>query len=324
MGQTLLQSTPYPESHPILAGGSTRREGEEETQAGRVRDATGSQRAWQATLEYWLECGLEFRSGEQLEFYTPPPRVRVGYAPSPRSIAPPVPFDSPAPPFSPVAVVAGPVVVAPPTPTQPPTLTTEQRDAPWPALLPAAERPALLAQMAAEVARCHHCLLAKTRTNTVFGVGNPNASVVFVGEGPGEEEDRKGEPFVGPAGKLLDCMLQAVALDRSQVFIANVVKCRPPGNRNPHTVEVAACQGYLFRQLETIRPKVIFCLGKFAILCLTGYAETVGRARGTPFYWRGIPVIASYHPAYYLRTPGRKRAAWEDLIRLMQQLKQME
>lgn len=323
MGQTQLQRASQPDGHEALTGGSARQEADEVIQAGRVREATGSQLAWQATLEYWLECGLEFRSGEQLEFFTPPPRVRGGYGSPALSTEPPSHFVSSDPPFHSVAVVTDPVVVTP-VPTQPPILITEQYDAPLPELLPAADRPALLAQLAAQVASCDKCVLAKTRTNTVFGVGNPNASVVFVGEGPGEEEDLRGEPFVGPAGKLFDCMLRACALDRSQVFIANVVKCRPPGNRNPQTAEVAACRTYLFRQLETIRPKIIFCLGKFAILCLTGYADSVSSARGEPFFWRGIPVIASYHPAYYLRTPGRKRAAWEDLIRLMQQLKQME
>lgn len=182
----------------------------------------------------------------------------------------------------------------------------------------------MMEAMTRDVASCEQCTLSKTRHKTVFGVGTPDAPVVFVGEGPGAEEDLQGEPFVGAAGRLLDHMLRAIALERSKVFIANVVKCRPPGNRNPQADEISSCQTYLFRQLELIRPKVIVCLGKFAILCLTGHAGTVGKARDQTFSWRGIPVIASYHPAYYLRTPRRKRAAWEDLIRLMKVLEQTE
>ncbi|MEO5352031.1 MAG: uracil-DNA glycosylase [Magnetococcus sp. XQGC-1] len=198
----------------------------------------------------------------------------------------------------------------------PPPLPVVPVEVPWSDPTPGEQRPGLLAGMAEEVRGCTRCPLAKTRNQTVFGVGNPEASVVFVGEGPGAEEDQQGEPFVGAAGRLLDQMLRAIRMQRSEVFIANVVKCRPPGNRTPHMEEMVACQGYLFRQLEIIRPQVIFCLGKVAILCLTGHADAVGLARSKPFVWHGIPVIASYHPAYYLRTPSRKRAAWEDLLRL--------
>ncbi|MBF0462422.1 MAG: uracil-DNA glycosylase [Magnetococcales bacterium] len=292
-------------------------------------------KAWQATLAYWLECGLMFRSGSQLEFHTPPPRVRGGPSLARPSLAPPVlpvaPEERPPAPHRPLSswAVPGDAGGSIPAQSQPPPPPPQEMigariETPLPALVPAAERPAVLARMATEVADCAQCPLAKTRTQTVFGVGTAEASVCFVGEGPGAEEDLRGEPFVGAAGRLLDQMLHAIALERSQVFIANVVKCRPPGNRNPHTEEVLACQDYLFRQLEIIRPKVIFCLGKFALLCLTGHAEAVGQARGRSFSWRGIPVIASFHPAYYLRTPSRKRAAWEDLLRLMKQLHQTE
>ncbi|MBF0400077.1 MAG: uracil-DNA glycosylase [Magnetococcales bacterium] len=312
MEQSRLQSGPYPADHRqssrSVAGG----------------ELAALQTAWRGVLEYWLECGIEFRSGDRLEFVTPPSRGRGNQSAVVEVVAQPAapsPLPTRPPFFRPVErepVVAAPVVTAAPL------LDAGLRDASFPAPLPVAERPARLASLAAEVAGCTQCGLAKTRTHTVFGVGSPESSVVFVGEGPGAEEDLRGEPFVGAAGKLLDHMLRAIALDRSQVFIANVVKCRPPGNRNPQLPEVAACQGYLFQQLEIIRPRTIFCLGKFALLCLTGHDDTVGRARGKPFFWRGIPVIASYHPAYYLRTPGRKRAAWEDLLRLSQQLEQMQ
>ena len=276
-----------------------------------VNPAASSTEAWQATLAYWLECGVEFRAGDRLEFFTPPPRSRATQE-IPKLPALP---DPPPPNPRPVAAMAVPprVKVSPPRPI-------EGVDLPWSPPIPAIERPPLLAQMAEEVGHCSRCALAKTRTQAVFGVGDANAEVVFVGEGPGADEDRQGEPFVGVAGQLLDKMFYAIGLQRSQVYIANVVKCRPPGNRNPHPEEMAACQEYLFRQLATIRPKVIFCLGKFAILCLTGHARAIGQARGKAFFWRGIPVIASYHPAYYLRTPRQKRAAWVDLIRLKKQL----
>ena len=256
--------------------------------------------AWIATLEYWRESGMAFRSGDRLEF--PPPRPSI----------------PPRPVFHHREVQTS----RPPTPVQPtqtpkPQTPKPQTDTPLPPLVLSPERPPILAKMAQEVASCERCNLSKTRTQTVFGVGSADASVVFVGEGPGADEDLQGEPFVGAAGKLFDQMLRSISLDRSQVFIANVVKCRPPGNRNPHTNEISSCQTYLFHQLELIRPKVIFCLGKFALLCLAGYSDTVGKARGQSFQWRGIPLIASYHPAYYLRNPRRKDAAWQDLIQLI-------
>ncbi len=322
MDQTRLRATPYPDGDGQAIRSPGWREIDDTTDTESVWQATGYKEAWQATLEYWLESGVEFRSGSRLEFYTPPPRSRVGPVVAERGFSPAVPplttvRDRPS-----MAVEAA--AVATPSPVQPPPLSTEGRDAPLPAPIPVAERPAVLATLAEAVSTCEQCILAKTRTKGVFGVGAPDASIVFVGEGPGAEEDRQGEPFVGPAGILLDNMLRAIALQRSQVFIANVVKCRPPANRNPHTDEIAACQGYLFRQLEIIHPKIIFCLGKFALLCLTGYTDTVSQARGQSFFWRGIPVIASYHPAYYLRTPSRKRAAWEDLIRLLKRWQTME
>ena len=187
-------------------------------------------------------------------------------------------------------------------------------------VIPSEERHALFAKAAEEIKQCEKCGLARTRNHTVFGVGTPDTSVVFVGEGPGADEDLQGTPFVGQAGKLLDQMFRAISMTRSEIYIANVVKCRPPGNRNPENNEMLACRDYLFRQLEIIRPKVIFTLGKVALLCFTGYSGYMGTARGRPFLWRQIPIIASYHPAYYLRNAGRKKAAWEDLIRLLKVL----
>ncbi|MBF0131351.1 MAG: uracil-DNA glycosylase [Magnetococcales bacterium] len=178
--------------------------------------------------------------------------------------------------------------------------------------------------MAQSLAQCTQCNLAHMRTNMVFGVGSAVAPVVFVGEGPGAEEDLRAQPFVGDAGKLLDKMIHAIQLQRKHIYIANVVKCRPPANRNPLPPEIEQCQPFLFEQLETIRPKVIFALGKFAIACLTGLSGPIETIRGQTPLWRGIPVIPSYHPAFYLRTPSRKKAAWEDLLRLKAMLAEPE
>ncbi|WP_019593660.1 uracil-DNA glycosylase family protein [Thioalkalivibrio sp. ALM2T] len=164
---------------------------------------------------------------------------------------------------------------------------------------------------------CHACAeLARERTQTVFGVGDPRARWLFVGEAPGAEEDRRGEPFVGRAGQLLDNMLWALGLDRSRdVFIANLLKCRPPGNRDPKPQESAACRGFLDRQIELIQPEVIVALGRVAAHALLATDEPLGRLRGTEQRYQGVPLIVTYHPAYLLRTPGDKARAWQDLQR---------
>lgn len=164
------------------------------------------------------------------------------------------------------------------------------------------------------VANCEACALSKTRTQTVFGVGDPHAEWLLVGEAPGAEEDRKGEPFVGQAGKLLDNMLAAIALKRGQnVFIANVLKCRPPANRDPQGEEVTQCDPFLKRQVELIKPKLIIALGKFAAQSLLNTTSTIGSLRGKLHDYHGVPVIVTYHPAYLLRTLADKAKAWEDL-----------
>lgn len=159
---------------------------------------------------------------------------------------------------------------------------------------------------------CTRCRLHEGRQNVVFGEGSANAEVVVVGEAPGAREDRTGRPFVGPAGKLLDLLLLSVGLPRERVFICNVLKCRPPGNRDPKTDEVESCSPYLHRQLELIAPSVLLAVGKFAAQMLSGSAASIGRLRGRVHEYRGVPVVASYHPAYLLRSPSRTRATWED------------
>jgi uracil-DNA glycosylase len=164
------------------------------------------------------------------------------------------------------------------------------------------------------MAACKACPLHRTRRQAVPGVGDEHADWLFVGEGPGADEDARGEPFVGQAGKLLDNMLAAIALRRGEnVYIANVVKCRPPGNRNPEASEARACEPFLARQIELIAPKLIVALGKVAANNLLQAEATIGSLRGKVHDCRGIPLIVTYHPAYLLREPAEKAKAWEDL-----------
>jgi DNA polymerase len=170
------------------------------------------------------------------------------------------------------------------------------------------------AELKAAVAGCTACELHKTRTQTVFGVGDEKADWLFIGEAPGADEDAQGEPFVGQAGKLLDNMLKSIGLKRGDnVYIANVVKSRPPGNRNPLPEEIVACMPYLRRQIELIQPKLIVTLGKIASEALLGREATIASLRGKVHAYQGIPLIVTYHPAYLLRTLQDKSKAWEDL-----------
>jgi DNA polymerase len=169
----------------------------------------------------------------------------------------------------------------------------------------------------ARVSGCTRCALHEGRTQTVFGVGNPDAGIMIIGEAPGAEEDRRGEPFVGRAGKLLDEMLRSLGLGRADVFIANILKCRPPGNRDPRPEESAECRPYLRRQIALVRPRVILAVGRIAAQDLLESDEPIGRLRTRPHSLPGadIPVVVTYHPAYLLRSPGQKRKAWQDLCR---------
>jgi uracil-DNA glycosylase family 4 len=170
------------------------------------------------------------------------------------------------------------------------------------------------AQLEASIAGCTACGLCRSRTRTVAGVGDHSADWLYIGEGPGAQEDLTGEPFVGPAGKLLDNMLTAVDLKRGRsVFISNIVKCRPPGNREPHPDEARCCEPYLERQIELIKPKLIIALGKVAAQNLLHTDASLGSLRGRLHEHSGVPVIVTYHPAYLLRTLPAKAKAWEDL-----------
>lgn len=181
----------------------------------------------------------------------------------------------------------------------------------------------LLSQLYNRIKGCQKCPLGATRTNLVFGAGNPNASVMFIGEAPGYEEDKTGIPFVGRAGKLLDKILAAMKLSREDVYIANILKCRPPNNRDPLQLEVAKCLPYLEQQIEIISPDIICCLGRISALYLLRLKLPMKLMRGNIYHWKGsIPVIVTYHPAAILRNPSLKRPLWEDMQRIMKILKE--
>jgi uracil-DNA glycosylase family 4 len=174
-------------------------------------------------------------------------------------------------------------------------------------------------ELRSAVASCRACGLCETRTQTVFGVGNERAHWMVVGEAPGEQEDRQGEPFVGAAGQLLDAMLRALGLTRGEapperaVYIANTLKCRPPRNRNPEPEEMQRCEPFLVRQIALVRPRIILAMGRFAVQALLRSDEPVGRLRGRVHRYEGVPLVVTYHPAYLLRNPADKSRAWDDL-----------
>ena len=171
-----------------------------------------------------------------------------------------------------------------------------------------------LQQIREDLGDCTRCKLSGLgRQKIVFGVGNPGAQLVFVGEAPGGEEDKQGEPFVGAAGQLLTKMIEAMGLQRDDVYICNIIKCRPPGNRNPEPDEIAECEPFLKRQLQAIRPRLIVCLGKFAAQCLLRSDAPISRLRGRFAAYQGIPLMPTFHPAYLLRNPSAKREVWQDL-----------
>jgi uracil-DNA glycosylase len=185
------------------------------------------------------------------------------------------------------------------TPSNPPPLIVSEADS--------------LDRVAAQVAACRRCALGSERTNAVPGEGNPHAAVMFVGEAPGREEDAQGRPFVGPAGQLLTRMIAAMGLAREDVYIANVIKCRPPGNREPAPEEVAACKDYLRRQLALVRPRVVVALGGHATRWFLGASAGITRVRGQIFDEGDVKVVPTFHPSYLLRSPGEKGKAWADL-----------
>ena len=226
------------------------------------------------------------------------------------------PYEAPPPEAAPRPAPAAPAPAAPAPTVRPiearaePVVVVEGRSEvaamDWPALR-------------AAVSTCRACALCEGRTQTVFGVGNERAHWMIVGEAPGEQEDLKGEPFVGAAGQLLDAMLRALGLARSegppesQVFIANTLKCRPPRNRNPEPAELAQCEPFLRRQIALVQPRVILAMGRFAVQSLLRSDDAIGRLRGRIHTYEGVPLVVTYHPAYLLRQPSDKAKAWDDL-----------
>jgi uracil-DNA glycosylase family 4 len=230
---------------------------------------------------------------------TPPPVFEE--APLPKPISKPVPVKLAALPHPPLPVVV--------PPAGPSLFETENKIA-----------DDTLLKIREDLGDCTRCKLHKGRTKLVFGDGNPNAQLVFVGEGPGADEDMQGLPFVGRAGKLLTQMIEAMGLQRRDVYICNVVKCRPPQNRAPEPDEVATCSPYLLRQVDVIHPKVIVCLGAVAAKTLLNTTRGISQFRGEWLEWRGHKLMATYHPAYLLRNPPAKADVWKDLQKVMAEL----
>ena len=261
--------------------------------------------------------------------------MRIPFVPGLRaaaSVAPPL-----EPPVSPpvVAPIAQSPLAAParPAPVQTPVQTPVQMSPPAPE--PSSGTPVGTmdwAALRAAVSACQACALGATRKQAVFGVGSARAHWMIVGEAPGEQEDLRGEPFVGAAGQLLDAMLRAVGLTRAdepggeparQVYIANTLKCRPPRNRNPEREEMQRCEPFLVRQIELLRPRLILAMGRFAVQSLLRTEEPIGRLRGRVHRYQGVPVVVTYHPAYLLRNLPDKAKAWEDLCLALQTMQEL-
>ena len=258
-----------------------------------------------------------------------PPRVAApaaaarpqATAPPPRQVAPPIPAQDSAPAYD--FFDAAPSQPLPPALAAPmPKPIPFDQLVPLPTqIIPAAERPAALAAIQAEIGDCTRCPLAYGgRHKIVFADGDPNARLLFVGEGPGADEDAQGLPFVGKAGQLLNNMIVAMGLQREQVYIANIVKCRPPGNRTPEPVEANTCSPFLLKQIDIVRPQVIVALGRTAATYLLGVDRSLSSMRGTWFSARGAKVAVTYHPAFLLRDPRQKAEAWKDLQMVMKEM----
>ncbi len=181
-----------------------------------------------------------------------------------------------------------------------------------------------LEEIRGDLGDCRRCKLAGGRTNIVFGFGNPKAELMFVGEAPGADEDEQGLPFVGRAGQLLTKIIEAIEMSRQDVYICNILKCRPPGNRNPETDEIASCEPFLFRQIASVKPKVICALGTFSSQTLLRTTEPISKLRGRLLDYRGIKLMATFHPAYLLRNPNEKRKVWEDVQTIRDYLRSLK
>ena len=260
------------------------------------------------------EMGVKLWAPKPAVAVAPAPVVQAEPLPAAPAVQAPVVRPAPAPVVRAPAVPAVPAASPARSPVPAASGPAGAGLAPRPAGIETMDWPALQAA----VAGCEACGLCRSRKNTVFGVGDVQADWMIVGEAPGENEDLQGEPFVGLAGQLLDNMLRAVGRSRTGAgaqgaYIANVLKCRPPANRNPQPAEVAQCEPYLTRQVALVKPKIILAMGRFAVQSLLKTEEPIGRLRGRVHHYEGVPVIVTYHPAYLLRTPADKAKAWADL-----------
>ena len=273
-----------------------------------------------AWLEFYQELGIEgFYRREPVTEGTPPTLEAAQPAP-PKAAPPPKQVPSPAPirgatlavSLKPAAPpLASPVAIRPPTPS---FSLFEAAPAPR-------SGPETLEQIRQDLGDCRRCKLAPTRKTIVFGEGNPHAELVFIGEGPGADEDEQGLPFVGRAGKLLNRMMETVGLKRADVYICNVIKCRPPGNRTPEKDEVDACSPFLFRQIESIKPRLICCLGAPAVRTVLGIKEGITKIRGQFYNFGAAKALATVHPAYVLRNPREEKILREDFEKIRDFLK---
>jgi DNA polymerase len=280
----------------------------------------------EAWLEFYRELGIE-------DFYRREPSLvelprSLAAARTAPPVAAPLPKQAPALSES-LHAAATPLPAKPsePKPAAPPTLSPTVIRPPVPSLnlfeAPSAPRsgPETLAQIRDDLGDCHRCKLANGRKTIVFGEGDPHAKLVFIGEGPGADEDEQGRPFVGRAGKLLDRMILAIGMKREEVYICNVVKCRPPGNRTPEKDEVEACSPFLFRQLEALQPRLICCLGAPAVRTVLGIKEGITKIRGHFFSFGSSKALATVHPAYILRNPREEKILREDFEKIRDFLK---
>lgn len=251
------------------------------------------------------------------DFYLRPPVPQARLAQASRAVQAPQTPPEPAPELT--------VPPPPPRMVLEPSIDPIIAPAVAPAIGPGPEaRLAELKILADAVASCSRCRLAEGRKSVVFGSGNPNADLMLIGEGPGAEEDRQGLPFVGPAGELLTKIIQAIDMKRDDVYIANVVKCRPPGNRDPQPDEVQACRGYLEKQVALVRPRILVALGRVAAQVLLGNESPIGQLRGRWYQSFGVPTMITYHPAALLRNQALKRPTWEDMQQVRDRLRSLD
>lgn len=292
-----------------------------------MSDSPQSLRAVLQQIEGWTRAGVRYARRPPRQAAVPncesgPAQIgvsalRVGAASA--SSPPPAAAVAPPAPTREASVGSTPLPVAAVVSRTPQSIPTEPAGSTAPT--PAVDRVAQLARLQTEVAACHRCsVLAECRTQTVFSSGSPTARLCFVGEAPGADEDKQGEPFVGAAGQLLNRIIQAMGLKREDVYICNVLKCRPPNNRSPAPDEVANCRGYLEQQIDLIEPEYLCALGAVAAQTLLRTTQSIGGLRRKLHDYRGIPLLCTYHPAYLLRNPAAKRDVWDDVQILMREM----